>query len=157
MRLNEHVLHTWDIEVVDEPTSTLPQQAAALVVDNLELIARFTARPTGDTRTITITTTEPDRGFTIDVSPDAVQLSPASPQPTAALILPAEAFVASSTADSTQNTRPPTPKATTWPSSAACSPGRRAQARSTAHRSSCRVERPARDDPRPRHTFWLPA
>ena len=92
MRLNEHVLHTWDIEVVDNPTATLPQQAAALVVDNLQLIARYTATPTGDTRTITTTTTEPDRGFTIDLSPDAVNFDPASPEPAADLVLPAEAF-----------------------------------------------------------------
>jgi uncharacterized protein (TIGR03083 family) len=93
MRLNEHVLHTWDIEVIDDPTSTPPQQPAALVVDNLQLIARFTATPTGDTRTITITTTEPDRGFTVDLSPDAVNFSPTPPEPAADLMLPAEAFV----------------------------------------------------------------
>src|SRR3954453_15654280 len=41
MRLNEHALHVWDIEVVGDPTATLPRQAAELVVDNLGLIARF--------------------------------------------------------------------------------------------------------------------
>jgi uncharacterized protein (TIGR03083 family) len=92
MRLNEHVLHTWDIEVVDHPAATLPHEAVALVVDNLELIARFTATPTGDSRTITVTTTEPTVGFRIDLSPDAVQFSPASPESAADLILPAEAF-----------------------------------------------------------------
>lgn len=52
MRLNEHAFHTWDIEVVRDPAATLPEQAAELVIDNLELIARFTAKPTGDTTTI---------------------------------------------------------------------------------------------------------
>ena len=92
MRLNEHVLHTWDIDVVDNPTATLPQQAAALVVDNLQLIARYTATPTGDTRTITITTTEPERGFTVDLSTDVVHLHATPPEPNADLMLPAEAF-----------------------------------------------------------------
>jgi uncharacterized protein (TIGR03083 family) len=92
MRLNEHVLHTWDVEVVQDPTATLPQQVAALVIDNLELIARFTARPTGEPRTITITTTEPNRGFTIDLTADGVQLSPTAPAPAADVRLPAEAF-----------------------------------------------------------------
>jgi uncharacterized protein (TIGR03083 family) len=92
MRLNEHALHTWDIEVVDDPAATIPQPAAALVVDNLELIARFTAQPTGDTRTITVATTAPERCFSIALSRDTVQLSPESPQSAADLIVPAEAF-----------------------------------------------------------------
>ena len=68
------------------------RQAAALVIDNLDLMARFTARPTGAPRTITITTTEPDRGFTIDLTADGVQLSPTSPAPAADLTLPSEGF-----------------------------------------------------------------
>ena len=56
MRLNEHALHTWDIEVAGNPTATIPQQAAELIVDNLDLIARFTGKPTGaTTTTITVT------------------------------------------------------------------------------------------------------
>src|SRR6478609_8794202 len=34
MRLNEHALHTWDIDVVRDPAATIPPQAAELVVDN---------------------------------------------------------------------------------------------------------------------------
>ncbi len=52
MRLNEHALHTWDIEVVFDDDARLPADAAAVVVDNLDLIARFTARPTGEERTV---------------------------------------------------------------------------------------------------------
>src|SRR4051794_30184564 len=43
MRLNEHALHTWDIEVIGDPEATIPHNVAPLVVDNLELIAWFTA------------------------------------------------------------------------------------------------------------------
>jgi uncharacterized protein (TIGR03083 family) len=92
MRLNEHAFHTWDIEVVADPAATIPDAAAALVVDNLELIARFTAKPTGDTRTITVATTAPDRRFTIELTPDAVVLSAGGAESTADLVLPAEAF-----------------------------------------------------------------
>lgn len=56
LRLNEHAFHTWDIEVAIDPAATIPIQLAELVVDNLELIARFTAKPTGDTATITVPT-----------------------------------------------------------------------------------------------------
>ena len=38
MRLNEHAFHTWDLEVVENPGATLPEQVAALVADNLELV-----------------------------------------------------------------------------------------------------------------------
>ncbi len=93
LRVNEHVLHTWDIEVVDTPTATLPAPAAALVIDHLELIARFTGKPTGDIRTFTIATTEPERGFVVELSPDAVQFSMTAPDSTADVVLPAEAFV----------------------------------------------------------------
>jgi uncharacterized protein (TIGR03083 family) len=94
MRLNEHALHTWDIAVVDDPTATIAQPAAGLIVDNLELIARFTAKPTGDTQTITVATTDPIRRFLIELSPEAVAFSPAatSSPSTSGVEIPAEAF-----------------------------------------------------------------
>ena len=93
MRLNEHALHTWDIEVVLDPTATLPPEAATLIVDNLELIARFTGRPTGDTTKIHIATTGSARAFTIDLAPESVDFAPAEPSASADLELPVEAFV----------------------------------------------------------------
>jgi hypothetical protein len=93
MRLNEHSLHTWDIEVVDDPTATLAPEAAALIVDNRELMAGYTARPTGETCAITITTTEPARSFTIDLSPDAVKFNAAPAASAADVMLPAESLI----------------------------------------------------------------
>ncbi len=93
MRLNEHALHTWDIETVDNPTATIPTQTASLVVDNLELIAQFTANPTADTGTYTVATVNPDRRFTIELTPDSVTFDPATGRPPADLQLTAEAFV----------------------------------------------------------------
>lgn len=94
LRLNEHAFHTWDVEVVGNPDATIPQSAAGLVVDNLALIARFTAKPTGDTRSITVATTDPARTFLIELAPDAVQFSGAetSSAATPDIELPAEAF-----------------------------------------------------------------
>ncbi len=92
MRLNEHAFHTWDIEVAVDPTATIPPQVAALVVDNLELIARYTAKPTGDTRTITVATTEPPRSFTVELTPDSVTVTPTTVEAAADLELTAEAF-----------------------------------------------------------------
>jgi uncharacterized protein (TIGR03083 family) len=93
MRLNEHAFHTWDIEIVRDEAATLPPHAAELVIDNLELVARFTAKPTGDSRTIRVATTDPVRGFTIDLAPDAATFQTAeAPPDTADLNLPAEAL-----------------------------------------------------------------
>ncbi len=92
MRLNEHAFHTWDIEVGVDPAATIPPQVAALVVDNLELVARYTAKPTGDTTTITVVTTEPPRGFTVELTPGSVTFTPTTVEAAADLELTAEAF-----------------------------------------------------------------
>src|ERR1700722_14345970 len=39
MRLNEHAFHSWDIAVALDDDAVVPEDAAALVVDNLALIA----------------------------------------------------------------------------------------------------------------------
>jgi uncharacterized protein (TIGR03083 family) len=92
MRLNEHAFHTWDVEVAGDPGATIPVDIAAFVVDNLALVARFTAKPTGDTTVITVTTTEPERGFRVELSPEAATLSPSTAPAPADVTLPAEAF-----------------------------------------------------------------
>jgi uncharacterized protein (TIGR03083 family) len=92
MRLNEHAFHTWDIEVVANPDATIPVPVAALVVDNLELVARFTGKPTGDTTTITVATTDPERGFTVELTPGGVALTPGAAAASPDVELPAEAF-----------------------------------------------------------------
>ena len=93
LRLNEHTLHTWDIEVVLEPSATLAAEGTDLVVDNLELVGRFGAKPDGNERRVNVHTTEPSRDFTITSSPDAVSLTPSTNAAAPDLQLPAEAFV----------------------------------------------------------------
>jgi uncharacterized protein (TIGR03083 family) len=99
MRLNEHTLHTWDIAVAREAAATLPDDEAALVVDNLDLIGRFTGRPDGgDEQRILVRTSAPEREFTIEVSADSVSFTPGADDVghddgTAELELPAEALI----------------------------------------------------------------
>jgi uncharacterized protein (TIGR03083 family) len=92
MRLNEHAFHTWDIDVVEDAAATLPMPVVALVVDNLELVARFTGKPIGDTATITVATTGPQRGFTIELTPSGVTFTPGAAATSPDVELPAEAF-----------------------------------------------------------------
>jgi len=92
LRLNEHAMHTWDIDVTMNPAATIPTRVAGLVVDNLELIARYTGKPTGETATITVNTAHPSRGFTVRLTPDSVTFRPGGPMPDPDLELPAEAL-----------------------------------------------------------------
>ena len=62
-----------------------------LVVDNLGMIARFTARPIGTTRTIAVRTTDPSRDVSVSLGADGVEYtSSSSGEPD--LVLPAEAL-----------------------------------------------------------------
>jgi len=89
----KHAFHTWDVEVARHPAATIPAEATAVVVDNLGLVARFTAQPTGDTTTITVRTTDPARDFTIELTPEGTTLASGSAASTPDPELPAEAFV----------------------------------------------------------------
>ena len=93
MRLNEHALHTWDVEVVLDPTATVAPDAAALVVDNLELIVRFVGKPTGVVHDVHVHTTGSERDFTLALGAEGVSLTPAMGATEPDLELPAEAFV----------------------------------------------------------------
>jgi uncharacterized protein (TIGR03083 family) len=91
MRLNEHVFHTWDVEVALKGAAGLPADVVPVVVDNLGMIARFTARPSGEARTITVRTTDPSRDVTVTIGTDGVEYAPSgSGQPD--VVLPAEAL-----------------------------------------------------------------
>jgi uncharacterized protein (TIGR03083 family) len=93
LRLNEHALHTWDIDVALDPTATIPTQIAALVVDRLELVARYTAQPTvGDPVTISVRTTDPDRRFVVELTADGATLARSMTTGTVDVELAAEAF-----------------------------------------------------------------
>ena len=94
MRLNEHAVHRWDIDVTFEPTATIDHDAVPVMIDNLDTVARFGAKPDGTHASFDITTTDPDRRFHLELAGDAATLTtgptpPANPD----LDLPAEAFI----------------------------------------------------------------
>jgi uncharacterized protein (TIGR03083 family) len=93
LRLNEHVLHTWDIEVALEPTAIVPADAARFVVDNLAMIVGFVGKPTGVVHDVHIRTTDPAREFTLSLRAKTDSLSPATNTAAPDLELPAEALV----------------------------------------------------------------
>jgi hypothetical protein len=93
LRLNEYVLHTWDIEATLIPAATLNSEAVESVIDRLELIARFTDKAEDVERPISVYTTDPERKVTLTLGPESVSLTPAPPSSDPALALPAEAFI----------------------------------------------------------------
>ena len=98
MRLAEHALHTWDVEVVLDPNATLPSDAAGFVVENLAMIVQYTAKPTGTERVVQIHTVDPSLDLTLSLGTDAASLAPSAVPAVpnrviADLELPTEAFV----------------------------------------------------------------
>ncbi|MHB1445354.1 MAG: maleylpyruvate isomerase family mycothiol-dependent enzyme [Acidimicrobiales bacterium] len=97
MRLNEHALHTWDIEVSGDASLGLSDVVAAQMIDRLEMVARWTAKPTGSERVVAVATSGPERLFTISLSADRVDFAPGAADGATDgpvdLELPAEAFV----------------------------------------------------------------
>ncbi len=93
LRLNEQVLHEWDVAVAVDPTATLGGDGVEHVVDNLALVAGWTARATGTPRVVTVETTDPDRAFTIDIGPEAVTFTAGATPAVTTLTMPAESFV----------------------------------------------------------------
>ena len=93
LRLGEHVLHTWDIEEALDQNATLQPEAMPFLIDNLDLLLRFTAKATENEHTLHIRTTEPQREFALTQSADGVTLNEVEGVELFDLELPAEAFV----------------------------------------------------------------
>jgi uncharacterized protein (TIGR03083 family) len=94
MRLSEHAVHTWDVTVALDPASTLPEEAAALVADNLARVAGWAGKPSEQQASVEVRTTSPERAYHLDLGPSGVSLSPSLDDTDAAsLSLPTEAFV----------------------------------------------------------------
>lgn len=93
MRLNEHAVHRWDIDVTFEPRATLDPDAVPVMIDNLDIIARFGAKPDGGHADIRIATTDPERHFHLELTGDTATLTPTPAGLEPDLVLPAEAFI----------------------------------------------------------------
>jgi uncharacterized protein (TIGR03083 family) len=96
-RLNEFTLHTWDVRVGFDASTTLAADAVPLISPVAgRLVGRLgKTEPLGGTKAvIAVTTTAPDSAFTLDLGDEVVSLSDAPPaRPDGALSLPAEAWL----------------------------------------------------------------
>lgn len=93
LRLAEHVVHTWDIEEAFNTQATLQSEAVPYMIDNLQLLVRYSAKPTEHEHTLHIRTTDPQREFALDQSGDGVTLNEVEGVELFDVELPAEAFL----------------------------------------------------------------
>ncbi len=93
LRLSEHVLHSWDVEVPDKPDATLSSEAADAILDGIQFVVARSAKPTGEPRNVAIRTVDPQRDFTLILGPESAALEEASFNGAPDIELPAESLV----------------------------------------------------------------
>ena len=76
LRLNEHAIHTWDVDVVGDPEATIQPDAASLVVDRFGLLVPDVARGPRPSGPVAVVTSAPERAFELEVGGDLVALTP---------------------------------------------------------------------------------
>jgi uncharacterized protein (TIGR03083 family) len=98
MRLNEAALHAWDVEVAFDPTATIPDDVAAVLVEQylgpLAFLLGFTAKTaelSSRPVTLTVRATSPDRTLGLTLGEQA-RLTDAPGQSDGELHLPVEAL-----------------------------------------------------------------
>jgi uncharacterized protein (TIGR03083 family) len=93
LRLGEHALHTWDVAVVLDLSATLLPSSVDILIDALGRVAGFSGKPTGSEQTVHVSTSAPERGFTLAIGADSLELSPSDRASVPDLELSSEAFI----------------------------------------------------------------
>jgi uncharacterized protein (TIGR03083 family) len=91
-RLGEHAVHVWDVEVVIDPSATIPPEAAGIILEGAPLLVGFTGKPAPPGR-IHVTTVDPGREYALVIGEKAALEPWDGGESTAELALPAEAFL----------------------------------------------------------------
>jgi uncharacterized protein (TIGR03083 family) len=100
LRLGEHVLHTWDLAVMQDPDATVQADAVELLIDNVpQFLAPRLGKPLPEPFAVRITTTDPARdylltsGESISVTDWPGGLSEADADAVPHVTMPAEALL----------------------------------------------------------------
>lgn len=94
MRLSEHALHTWDVAVAFDASTTVAPDALGLLIDGLPLMVARLGKPADRSLDVVVTTQDPTRRFRLVA--DGVRLEPLeadAPADGPSVTLPAEAFL----------------------------------------------------------------
>jgi uncharacterized protein (TIGR03083 family) len=95
MRLCEHAVHTWDIVVALDPSAAVAADAAGPILGLLPGLAARAGKGASEPLSVHVTTTDPDRGYRLELAPDHTALAEAAgpAEGPATLRLPAEALI----------------------------------------------------------------
>jgi uncharacterized protein (TIGR03083 family) len=64
MRLSEHAMHTWDVEVAGDPAASVQQRAVELLIDGMpQFVLRRAGKPSAGPFRVRITTIDPARDY----------------------------------------------------------------------------------------------
>jgi uncharacterized protein (TIGR03083 family) len=74
MRLSEHAVHSWDVEVAVDPAARVSQDAVVLLLGALPQMMQWMGKKAADPAVIAVTATSPDGAYTIDTG--GVTLTP---------------------------------------------------------------------------------
>jgi len=66
MRLSEHAVHSWDVEVAVDPAARVSQDAVELLLGALPQMMQWMAKKAADPAVIAVTATSPDGVYTLD-------------------------------------------------------------------------------------------
>jgi uncharacterized protein (TIGR03083 family) len=92
MRLDEHVVHTWDVEAGLDPSATIDPARLPYLLDRLGRVADRSAVPTDEPWTVRVAVTDPPDRFRLSLAETAsLTRDPEPGQPD--LVLPAGSFV----------------------------------------------------------------
>ena len=92
LRLGEHTVHLWDIEVVLDEQATLAPDAVNLMIDDLGRLAGW-LQPAPGLSPVIIATTDPSRTFRLTFDPVSLEPVEGSDAHETPVVLPAEAFI----------------------------------------------------------------
>jgi len=76
IRVGEHAVHTWDVAVALDPAATIAPDAVGMLIDTLDQLIGWAAKPDGVQRRILVSTTDPERDFILATG-ESVTLTPA--------------------------------------------------------------------------------
>jgi hypothetical protein len=93
MRLAEHAVHTWDVEVSHEPSAVVADDAVALLLPGLPALAARSGRAPAEPFSVSLATTEGRGDWTVTAT-DPVTLAPSVPGSDLSVVrLPSEAML----------------------------------------------------------------
>jgi len=93
MRLSEHAVHTWDVAVAVDPAARVSPDAVGLLIDGMARMMPWMGKKAASPQVIAVTTTGPDRVFSLDTGGVTLTPGAAGTPASGSLDLTAEALL----------------------------------------------------------------